>query len=449
MENLDAAESISDQPEGIVAETKTQVGKNKMFTVVGLALLVIGAIFSLLIWRKSVSHDQSQKAVVEKSPATVSATPTTDLAIASEQELAQISVDPVEERTIDVAQETTGKVAFNEDRQTPVFTPYAGRVVELLANKGDLVHQGQPLLVVESPDLVAAVNDLSAARADQDKAKIALDAAQKIADRSRSLFEKEALAAKDLQQAESDLARSREELRRAQAAVAVAENKLALFGKDEREIEHLELQTVNSLDRRVVIRAPIRGTVVERKVGNGQFIKTDTPDPLYLISDLSTLWVMADVYESLLPNIRVGSPVEISVPSVPNRTFPARISFINPTVDAATRTVHVRCVVPNAMGAGSGWLLKPDMFAKIKIGAAVKQSKPVVPTGAIISENNTTMLYVEEGHGRFRRREVKSGGELQGVTVVESGVKPGERVVTHGVLLLNGIVGKPSETRTE
>jgi len=316
--------------------------------------------------------------------------------------------------------------------------------VEVLANKGEIVRQGQPLLVVESPDLIAAANDLSAARADQEKAKIAQDAAQKVVDRSRALVEKEALAAKDLQQAEVDLERCKGELRRAQAAVAVAENKLVLFGKSEKEIAHLEIQNASSIDRRVVIRAPISGTVVDRKVGIGQYVKSDTPDPLYLISDLSTLWVMADVYESFLPNIRVGSPVEISVASSPDRRFPARVSFISPTVDAATRTVRVRCVVPNA-----GSLLKPDMFARIKIGSAAKQSRPVVPTGAIISQNNAAMVFIEEGHGRFRRREVKAGNELQGVTVIEDGVKPGERVVTHGVLLLNGIAGKPPEGKAE
>ena len=113
-------------------------------------------------------------------------------------------------------------------------------------------------------------------------------------------------------------------------------------------------------------------------------------------------------------------------------------------MDAATRTVRVRCVVPNA-----GGILKPDMFAKIKIGSAVKQSKLVVPTGAVISQNNTSMLFVEEEHGRFRRREIKVGNESEGLTVIEDGLKPGERVVTHGVLLLNGITGKPQESKNE
>src|SRR5581483_5880593 len=136
-------------------------------------------------------------------------------------------------------------------------------------------------------------------------------------------------------------------------------------------------------DSRVEIRAPFSGTIVERKVGPGQFVKLDAQDPLFTISDLSTLWVQADVYESFLANVRVGEPVSITVAAYPNRVFRAHVSFISPTVDPATRTVHVRCVVQNA-----GNLLKPEMFAKIKLGAAIPQALPVVPTGAIVAQNN-------------------------------------------------------------
>src|SRR5262249_16962213 len=147
------------------------------------------------------------------------------------EQLAQVHVESVREQLIDVDLQTTGKVGFNEDRLTPVFAPYGGRVLEVLANKGDLVVVGQPLLVIESPDLVDAVNDLAEARANQDKAKIALDIAEKAAQRARNLNSLEALATKELQAAESDLARAREDYRRAGAAVLVVRNRLSLFGK--------------------------------------------------------------------------------------------------------------------------------------------------------------------------------------------------------------------------
>src|SRR5262249_27615268 len=154
---------------------------------------------------------------------------------------------------------------------------------------------------------------------------------------------REALATKDLQQAEADLSRAKDELRRAEAAVKFPESRLALFGK--KAGQPIEARNLSGTDRRVAIRAPIRGAIVEGKVGSGQSIRPDMPDPLFLITDLSTVWVMADVYESYLAKIRVGQPVEITVPAYPDRRFPARVSFINPTVDSATRTVHVRCSV--------------------------------------------------------------------------------------------------------
>jgi cobalt-zinc-cadmium efflux system membrane fusion protein len=214
--------------------------------------------------------------------------------------------------------------------------------------------------------------------------------------------------------------------------VRFVESRLALFGKN---AELVEASNSGGPDRRVVIRAPINGTIVERKVGAGQYVKPDMPDPLFMISDLSTVWVIADVFESYLAKIHVGQSVEITVPAYPERRFPARISFINPTVDNETRTVHVRCSVPNP-----GGLLKPDMFALIDIGAALPQRVAAVPTGAIFTKGADSFVFVEESPEHFRRRQVRPGRAIDGATVIEEGLKPGERVATRGVLLLNGII---------
>lgn len=435
--------------EELATESRSPIFRLRRRTFIGilLILLIFGAAFSLLLWKKG-AHNEHQKPGTEKAAATVAET-APDLVTAEPGELKQLTVETVVMRQIDVEMEATGKAAFNEDRQTPVFTPYAGRVVELLANRGDVVSQGQPLLIVESPELVSVENDLAAARVDQDKARIAVDTAVKSAERARALLVREAIAAKEVQLAEADLARAREDQRRADAAVALYENKLLLFGKDQREIAQIEKQPPGAADRRIVIRAPITGTIVERKVGPGQYLKPDAPDPLYLIADLSSLWIMGDVYESFLPHIRVGTPVRINFASFPDRSFPARISFINPTVDPLTRTVHVRAVVTNPGNGRQGGILKPEMFARIRFGTAIPQSYPAVPTSAVITVNNLSAVLVEEGGGRFRRREIRLAREEDGYTLIESGLKAGDRVVTKGVLLLNNGVGKPPEPQTE
>jgi cobalt-zinc-cadmium efflux system membrane fusion protein len=292
--------------------------------------------------------------------------------------------------------------------------------------------------VIESPDLVATVHDLAEARADADKSKIALDTAEKAANRARNLHQLEALATKELQAAEAELARAREDYRRATAAVSVMRNRLSLFGKSPDEIRQLEESVGDQIDRRMEIRAPLAGTIVDRKVGPGQYVKPDSPDALFMIGDLSSVWVNADVYETHLEEIRIGAPVTITVAAYPDRQFPARISAINPTVDPATRTIHVRCSVPNPNG-----LLKPEMFATIRIGNTEKRRVPAVPSAAVLTQGPDAFVLREESPGRFRRRPVKSGREVAGYTVIEDGLTSSDRVVTSGALLLsNGLSGK-------
>src|SRR5262249_23655591 len=159
------------------------------------------------------------------------ATETPGVAQASETQMRQISVEPVVERVIDLERETTGKVGFNEDRITPVFTNCAGRVIEVLAKKGDVVKAGQPLLVLESPDVVAVENDLAAAQAAESVASTSQDIARKVLERAKGLHEREAISTKDLQEAEAALARAEDDQHRTRAAVKVTEARLALYGK--------------------------------------------------------------------------------------------------------------------------------------------------------------------------------------------------------------------------
>lgn len=384
---------------------------------------VIAFVLAIMIWQrftgpgpKAADHPLDKPAA--DKPAV------SDIVAVNEQQLKQVSTDMVKQQLVAIDRKATGKVGFNEDRLTPVFTPFAGRIVELLANKGNDVRSGQSLAVVEAPDFVSAQNDLASARSDLVKANIGLSASQVGAERTRRLHEQEAIATKDLQQSESDLARAQDDVRRSQAAVAAAEHRLRLFGKEPDE--------TTTVDPRVTLRAPIGGTIVDRKVGPGQYVKPDTPDPLFLISDLSTLWVLVDVYESDVAAIHLNMPVEVTVSAYPDKIFPARISFISPTVDPTTRTLRVRCLVANANG-----LLKPDMFATIKINSAGQQPMATIPAAAVVVEGNDSLVFVEDSPGHFRRRNIQLGKEVEGGFIVDSGVRPGEKIATRGALLLN------------
>ena len=225
-------------------------------------VLIVAIVLGVAGWQRVALRTEKADHDSEK------AAPPTDVVVVNDQQLKEISTDVVQEHFVTVDRKATGKVGFNEDRLTPVFTPYSGRIIELLANKGDNVKVGQPLVVLESPDYIAAQNDLASARSDVAKAKIGLNSAQISAERARLLHDQEAISTKDLQQAEADLARARDELRRAEATLAAVENRVSLFGKDPQEIASLE----EHVDRRVNVRViAATNKNLHEQVRDGQF----------------------------------------------------------------------------------------------------------------------------------------------------------------------------------
>ena len=415
---------MDDQPGEPVDPTVPDSGpprrpRRRRRLLVAGAIVLIALLGGLIYWRYRSTHQAPPAIGVEEVPPNV--------VFANEDQLKNLTIEPVAARDFTVDREVTGRVGFNEDRLTPVFPAYSGRVVEALATKGQFVRMGQPLLVIESPDYVEAQNNLAVARGDLDRATVNLKTAQVSAERARRLFTYEAISKKDLQSSEAALALALSELQRSRGALRVAQARLELFGKTAGAVRRLKA----GADRRITIASPISGTVVERQVGPGQVVKPDATTPLFQISDLSDLWVHGDVFESDLARIRLGAPAKISVESYPNRVFPARVSFINPTVDPVTRTVHVRCRVSNPRG-----LLKPEMFARMTIIAAAKQSVPVIPASAVVGGGEISFVLVEEAPGRFRKRKVEIGYEVDGSVMIKSGLKIGERIVTKGAVLL-------------
>jgi membrane fusion protein, heavy metal efflux system len=383
------------------------------------AIVLIALLGGFIYWRYLSTRQAPPAKGVEEVPPNV--------VFANEDQLKNLTIEPVAARDFTVDRDVTGRVGFNEDRLTPVFPAYSGRVVEALATKGQFVNKGQPLLVIESPDYVEAQNNLAIARGDLDRAAVNLQTAQVSAERAQRLFTYEAISKKDLQVSEAALALALSEFHRSRGALRVAQARLELFGKTAGAVRRLKA----GADRHITIASPISGTVVERQVGPGQVVKPDAPAPLFQISDLSDLWVHGDVFESDLARIRLGAPAKISVESYPDRVFPANVTFINPTVDPVTRTVRVRCRVSNPRG-----LLKPEMFARMTIIAAAKQSVPVIPASAVVGSGDISFVLVEEAPGRFRKRKVEIGHEVDGSVMIKSGLKIGERIVTKGAVLL-------------
>src|SRR5262249_29503464 len=156
-------------------------------------------------------------------------------------------------------------------------------------------------------------------------------------------------------------------------------------------------------DRTTRVLAPIGGRIVARKVGPGQYIRPDNPDPLFTIAETSTMWLLAQVYESQIPLMRLGEPGEVRVLAMPDQVFPAQVRYIGPSIDPATRRVAVRCVLRNRNNQ-----LKPEMFASFRFQKAPRRAL-VVPQQAVVREGNQAALWVIESGNRISRRPVELG----------------------------------------
>src|SRR5947207_216802 len=232
-------------------------------------------------------------------------------------EWASLTIQPVTERAFRAEHVTEGKVAIDEDRSTPVFSPYAGRVTKLLARPGDSVVKGQPLFVIEAADNVQAQNDFIAAMAAMNKAKSALDLAQLQGARAKDLFEGKAVPLKDYQQSQATLIQAQNDLRSSQTAMEAARNKLRILGLTDEDIA--TFQEKGRINPETTIFAPIAGTVVQRKIGPGQYVNAGASDPVYVIGDLSTVWMTAFVRESDCASVAIGQEVTFNVLALPGR----------------------------------------------------------------------------------------------------------------------------------
>jgi cobalt-zinc-cadmium efflux system membrane fusion protein len=323
-----------------------------------------------------------------------------------------------------------GQIAFNEDASTIVLTPFSGRVSRLIARVGDQVRSGDPLVEIDSPEQVPPQNEFITAQTARNKARSQLDLATIIEKRTRDLYEGKAVPFKDLQQAEAQLAVARSDMESTESALQAARIRLRILGQSDREISALEQH--GTINRTTRITAPIDGTVISRKVGPGQYVKADSGEALYVIANLSTMWLKAQIFEQDIPFVRVGQEIEAKVAALPDRSFKARIANISSAPDQITRRVVVRSEVDNPDG-----VLKSEMFASFKIGTAQQSSTAAVPTEAVIREGDLATVWVETEPMLFKRRVVEIGIQQNGLTQIRSGLAPGELVVARGAIFVD------------
>ncbi|EGP07711.1 putative Co/Zn/Cd efflux system membrane fusion protein [Bradyrhizobiaceae bacterium SG-6C] len=345
-------------------------------------------------------------------------------------EWATLTVQPVTERAFRAEHVTEGKIAVDEDRSTPVFSPYAGRVTKLLARPGDKVTQGQSLFVIEAADNVQAQNDFITAATALNKAKSQLELAQIQDKRARDLYEGKAAPLKDYQQSQAGLVSAQNDMRSSETALEAARNRLRMLGLTEEAIT--AFQEKGSINRETVIVSPIAGTVVQRKIGPGQYVNAGASDPVFVVGDLSTVWLTAFVRETEAPAIEVGQEVMFSVLAFPGRTFNARINYISAAIDPASRRLMVRATIDNP-----GEALKPEMFANVTIYSAGDRPAVGVPKQALIYEGDQVRVWVVRDDKSIELRQIKIGMTNGDLVEVKSNLSAGENIVARGSLFID------------
>jgi cobalt-zinc-cadmium efflux system membrane fusion protein len=345
-------------------------------------------------------------------------------------EWASLTIQPVTERAFRAEHVTEGKIAVDEDRSTPVFSPYAGRITKLLARPADNVTQGQALFVIEAADTVQAQHDFVAAAGALNKAKSALDLAQLQDQRAKDLFEGKAVPLKDYQQTQATLIQAQNDLRSAQTALEAARNKLRILGLTDDAIS--AFQEKGRINPETTILAPIAGTVVQRKVGPGQYVNSGASDPVFVIGDLSTVWLTAFVRETEASAVAVGQELTFNLLALPGRMFTGRINYVAAAIDPATRRLLVRATVDNSSGQ-----LKPEMFASVTIYAPGDQPSVGVPKQALIYEGDQVRVWVAHEDKTIELRQIKTGLTNGDLVEVHGNLKPGEQIVTRGSLFID------------
>jgi cobalt-zinc-cadmium efflux system membrane fusion protein len=348
-----------------------------------------------------------------------------------------LGVQPVIAQVFRSEHVTEGKISINEDHATPIYPPYAGRVTKLMAKPGDFVQAGQPLFYIEAADMVQAQNDFLAAMAGLNKARSAVSIAEIIEKQNRTLYESKAGPLRDYQTAEATLAQSRSDQRTAETLLEAARNRLLILGKTNDEIKVFQEQ--GKISSETPIYAPLAGTVLQRKIGPGQYVSytsTGAVDPVYTIGDLSTVWIVAYIRESEAPKVRLGQQLDFTVLAYPKTVFKANVDHVAASLDPNIRRLMVRATIDNSNGQ-----FKPEMFATVTIFTDEGDSSPAVPRDAVIYQADNARVWVVRNDKTIEARQVKTGITNGGLIQVLQGLHPGETVVTKGSLFVDQAAG--------
>jgi len=357
------------------------------------------------------SKDRERASQMTSFSANASASATPQLFTIPPEQRSHVQVITAEPTTLTRTLRLTGTVAYNAFKTTPVITQVGGPVSRILVVPGQHVKAGQPMLDVSSPDYSQLLSSYL-------KATDSYRLADKSYSRAQDLYQHHAIAERDLEQAESDRNQARADLN-------AAEQGMKILG-----IKNPADLAKTPSSAQIPVLAPIGGEVVERLVAPGQVVQAGQTQA-FTISDLSTVWVLANIYQADLASVRSGDDVVVQTDAYPG-SFHGRISYVSPALDPNTRTLQARIIVDNP-----GERLKKDMYCTVTVSAGTLSNVIAVPDASILhDDNNQPFVYVATGENQFGRRDVEVGQSENGKSQIVKGISVGERVVGDGSLFL-------------
>ncbi len=339
--------------------------------------------------------------------------------------------------------DTPGRVGPNAELSRLVSTPSAGRVIEVTAKLGDMVKPGQIMAIIKSDPIGQIQSDLLQnalqAQADIQQQEVQLKLSRITFERESKLFKEQVSAKADLQAAQNQLEKDNANLSalttKLNSIITTAQERLRLLGAPPGSAKKVVI--TKKLDPLVVVRANEGGLVIERTVNPGEL--TDGTKELFTLSDLSQVWLFADVFEKDIHDVKKDQDATVTIDSLPGHTFPAKIIWVGDSINTTTRTLPTRANVSN-----SDFLLKPGMFARLKISVG-KAPVNLVPRLAVIQKGDKTLVFIDKGNDTYQEKEVQTGDNDANDIEIKSGLNLGERVVTRGSTELLGAAMKTAE----
>lgn len=343
-----------------------------------------------------------------------------------------LRLDRAQMRALERTIQATGVVGPNESRLAHVRPLSRGRIEKVVVRLGDRVRAGQTLLVYDNVELGEVTGQFTAGMAALGKARAEAEVARRSLDRAKALVDVGALAKAEFDRRSAEYKNALASIESQAADLAKTEEKLHRFGLSEEDILALNPREGAGSHREAShsrMIAPFAGVIIRYNAAEGETFGPD--DEVFAIADLSTAWVLADVYEKDIASIRSGPQARIVIDSYPGEVFLGRITYVSDFLDPKTRTARVRCEVPNESGK-----LRLDMFATAELPAAEGRQALMVPSEAVQQVDGRAVMFVRASEADFEPRNVTLGKLSDGWVEVTAGVREGEIVAAHGSFYL-------------